>query len=63
MRRAAFTMTEILIVIALIVLIMGLAVPAFNLITGTRSVDAAENVVTAMLGRACLSDTAAASPT
>jgi hypothetical protein len=45
-------MTEILIVIALIVLIIALAVPAFNLITGTRSVDAGENLVSAMLSRA-----------
>jgi len=47
-------LTEILVVIVLIVLIIALAVPAFNAITGTRSVDAAENLVSAMvsLGRA-----------
>jgi hypothetical protein len=45
-------MTEILIVIGLIVLIIALAVPAFSFITGSRSVDAGENLVAAMLGRA-----------
>ena len=50
--RRGFTLTEILIVIALIVLIIALAVPAFNLITGSRSVDAGENLVSAMLSRA-----------
>lgn len=50
--RRGFTLTEILIVIGLIVLIMALAVPAFNAITGSRSVDAGENLVAAMLGRA-----------
>ena len=39
MRRRGFTLTEILIVIALIVLMLGLAVPAFNLVRGSRSVD------------------------
>ncbi|MEO6435346.1 MAG: prepilin-type N-terminal cleavage/methylation domain-containing protein [Tepidisphaeraceae bacterium] len=47
-----FTLTEILFVIALIVLIIALAVPAFRAITGSRSVDAGENLVSAMLGRA-----------
>src|SRR2546423_457500 len=47
--RRGFTLTEILIVI---VLIIALAVPAFNLITGSRSVDAGENLVSAMLSRA-----------
>jgi len=50
--RAAFTLTEILIVIALIVLVIALAVPAFSYITGSRSVDAGENLVSAMLSRA-----------
>ena len=45
-------MTEILVVIGVIVLIMALAVPAFNLIRGTRSVDSAENQIAAMLGKA-----------
>ena len=49
--RAAFTLTELLIVIGLIVLIVALAVPAFNAMTGGRSVDAATNQLSAMLGR------------
>jgi prepilin-type N-terminal cleavage/methylation domain-containing protein len=51
-RRAAFTLTELLIVIALIVLLLAMAVPAFNFISGGRSIDAGQNVVSAMLGRA-----------
>src|SRR5215218_9403548 len=50
--HSAFTLTEILIVIALIVLVIALAVPAFSFITGSRSVDAGENLVSAMLSRA-----------
>src|SRR4051812_31914373 len=50
--RRGFTMTEILVVIVLIVLVIALAVPAFNLITGSRSVDAGEKLLAAMLGRA-----------
>jgi prepilin-type N-terminal cleavage/methylation domain-containing protein len=50
--KTGFTLTEILIVIALIVLIIALAVPAFSYITGSRSVDAGENLVAAMLSRA-----------
>jgi len=48
----AFTLTEILIVIGLIVLVISLAVPAFNAMTGGRSIDAATNQLSAMLGRA-----------
>jgi len=48
----AFTLTEILIVIGIIVLMLALAVPAFNFITGSRSQNGAENVISAMLGRA-----------
>lgn len=50
--RSAFTLTEILIVIALIVLMLALAVPAFNIIRGSRSTDSAQNQVAAMLGHA-----------
>ncbi|HEX3355964.1 MAG TPA: prepilin-type N-terminal cleavage/methylation domain-containing protein [Tepidisphaeraceae bacterium] len=50
--RKGFSLTEVLIVIALIVLILAMALPAFNFITGGRSVDAATNQVSAMLSRA-----------
>src|SRR5213592_2939679 len=47
-----FTLTEILVVIALIVLLLVLAVPAFNLITGGKSIEGATNQLSAALGRA-----------
>jgi prepilin-type N-terminal cleavage/methylation domain-containing protein len=50
--RPGFTLTEILIVVALIVLLLALAMPAFNFITGGRSEDAALNQISAMLARA-----------
>src|SRR4051794_39017580 len=49
---SAFTMAELLIVIALIVLLLGLAVPAFNLLSGGKSIEGATNQVSAALGRA-----------
>jgi type II secretory pathway pseudopilin PulG len=48
--RAAFTMTELLIVIGLIVLVIAIAVPAFKAMSGGRSVDAAQNQLAAVLG-------------
>jgi type II secretory pathway pseudopilin PulG len=48
----AFTLTELLIVIGIIVLFITLALPAFNLLSGTRSIAGAENLLGAMLGRA-----------
>jgi prepilin-type N-terminal cleavage/methylation domain-containing protein len=50
--RRGFTLTEILVVVGIIVLILAMAVPAFNFITGSRSLEAAQNNVSAMLGRA-----------
>jgi prepilin-type N-terminal cleavage/methylation domain-containing protein len=47
-----FTLTEVLIVIGIIVLMLALAVPALNLLSGTKSIDGAENNLSAMLGRA-----------
>ena len=52
MKRAGFSLTELLIVIGLIVLMIALAVPTFNFISGNRSVEGAQNTVAAMLGRA-----------
>lgn len=51
-KRAAFTLTEILIVIAIIVILIALAVPAFSLITGGKSIEGATNQLSAALGRA-----------
>ena len=45
-------MTELLVVIVLIALMLGLAVPALHLIKGNRSVDGAENQINALIGRA-----------
>ena len=50
--RSGFSLTEILIVIALIVLILAMSMPAFNFITGSRSADTATNQISAMLARA-----------
>jgi type II secretory pathway pseudopilin PulG len=51
-RRGGFTLTEILIVIGLILLVITLAIPALSVISGGRSVDAAQNQVSAVLARA-----------
>ena len=48
----AFTLTELLIVIGLIVLLIALAVPAFRAMSGGRSLDAAQNQLAAVLGAA-----------
>jgi prepilin-type N-terminal cleavage/methylation domain-containing protein len=50
--RKGFTFVELLVVMSIIVLVIALAVPMFNLITGSRSIDAAANTVSATLGRA-----------
>jgi Tfp pilus assembly protein FimT len=52
MKRAGFSLTELLIVIGLIVLMIALAVPTFNFISGNRSVEGAQNTIAAFLGRA-----------
>ena len=51
-RRRGFSLTEILIVIGLIVLMLALAVPTFNFLTGNRSVEGAQNTIAALIGRA-----------
>jgi prepilin-type N-terminal cleavage/methylation domain-containing protein len=50
--RKAFSLTELLVVIAIMVLVLAAAVPAFRFMTGSRSVDAAQNNISAILGRA-----------
>ena len=51
-RRVGFTLNELLIVIAIIVLMLALAVPAFNALTGSKSIEGATNQVSAFLGQA-----------
>ena len=51
-KRSAFTLNELLIVIGLMILAMSLALPAFNAISGARSVEASENQVSAYLAAA-----------
>jgi type II secretory pathway pseudopilin PulG len=49
-RRAAFTLNELLVVMALLVLVIAIAIPAFSLITTGRSIESAENQISAFLG-------------
>ncbi len=49
---SAFTVTELLIVIGIIVLVLAMAMPAFNFITGSKSTQQAGNQIGAFLGRA-----------
>lgn len=51
-RFRAFSLAELMIVISIIVLMIALAVPAFNFITGSKSQNSANNQVAAILGRA-----------
>ena len=48
----AFSLTELLIVITVIVIVLALSLPAFNILTGSRSEESAQNQISAMLGRA-----------
>jgi prepilin-type N-terminal cleavage/methylation domain-containing protein len=50
--RRGFTLTEMLVVVGIIVLIVTISVPAFNAISGNRSLDAAQNQLAAIIGRA-----------
>lgn len=51
-RPSGFTLTELLIVITLIVIILGIAIPTLSVLTGSRSTESARNQLSAMLGRA-----------
>ena len=50
--RSAFTLIELLVVIGIIVLIIAFAMPAFRFMSGSRSTEAAQNQLAAMLGTA-----------
>ncbi len=50
--RRAFTLTELLVVITIIVLMLSMGIPLFRFITGSHSVDAAVNQSKSMLARA-----------
>jgi prepilin-type N-terminal cleavage/methylation domain-containing protein len=50
--RRGFTLTEMLVVIGIIILFITMAIPAISAITGTRSISAAENQISAVLARA-----------
>lgn len=52
LRRRAFSLAELMIVISIIVLMLALAVPAFNFITGSKSQSSGNNQIAAILGRA-----------
>ncbi len=62
LRKTAFTLAELLIVIGIMVLMMAVAVPVFNLLTGARSVETAENAIAATLSQTRLSAIAAQAP-
>lgn len=52
LNRRGFTMTEILVVMAIMVILATLAIPAMSVLSGSRSIEAATNIVSASLGRA-----------
>jgi prepilin-type N-terminal cleavage/methylation domain-containing protein len=51
-RRSAFTLVELLIVLAIIGVVVALGIPLFGVLTGARSVEAGRNIVAATIGQA-----------
>lgn len=51
-RQRAFSLSELLIVIGIIILVLVMAVPALNVLTGSRSIENAINLISANLARA-----------
>jgi prepilin-type N-terminal cleavage/methylation domain-containing protein len=50
--RLGFTLSELLITLAIITLVLALAVPVFNVISGARTIEAAQNVLAARITQA-----------
>jgi hypothetical protein len=48
----AYTLIEVLVVAVIVVLMLGMALPVFRAITGSRSEAGASNIIASMLGRA-----------
>jgi prepilin-type N-terminal cleavage/methylation domain-containing protein len=51
-RRSGFTLIELLATIAVIIIILAMAVPVFRVMSGSGSIEGAQNMVSAMLQRA-----------
>ncbi len=51
-QRRAYTLIEVMIVAVIVVLMLGMALPVFRVITGSRSEAGASNLIASMLGRA-----------
>src|SRR5438105_4962302 len=51
-RASGFTVIELLVVVGIIVLVLALAMPALNIINGTKSIDMAQNQVAVVLAQA-----------
>lgn len=47
----AFTLIEMLVVMSIMVLMLAMAVPVFRVLTGSRSIENAQNIIAATLGR------------
>lgn len=50
--RTAFSLTELLVVMAVIVAIIGIAIPVIGVLSGQQSIESAQNQLAAVLGQA-----------
>lgn len=50
--HAGFSLTELLVVLAVIVLVIGVAIPAVNLLSGRQSIESAQNQIASVLSLA-----------
>lgn len=60
--RAGFTLSELLTVIAIMILVMAAAVPVFNVMTGARSLEVAQNTIASTLAQARMTAIAEQTP-